>query len=157
MLTGRDEGSLTLLVIGYTFLAASLVVVGIDVSKVFLAQRALASAADAAALSAAQELDRAAVYAGAETCGSLPLDGQAAAQAAEHSVVDAADGLRATFAALAPPDVGVTAGTVTVRLHGEVPVPFGRVVALLLPGSPGGRVPVSASASAQSATTASVC
>ena len=61
MLTRRrpvdDAGQLTLLIIGFTALATLLILVGVDVSKVFLARRALSSAADAAALAAAQSVN----------------------------------------------------------------------------------------------------
>ena len=72
------------LIIGYTAIAAVLITVGIDTSKVFLAQRALASAADSAALAAAQGVERQAIYAGAGLrCGQpLPLDQQHAAELA---------------------------------------------------------------------------
>jgi uncharacterized membrane protein len=157
VLTARDEGSVMLLVIGYTAIAALLIVVGIDVSKVFLAQRALSSAADAAALAASQEVDRAALYAGEGRCTSLPVDADAARRAVEASVADAAAGLRATFVALAPPEVDSAGGIVHVQLHGEVVVPFGRVVEVLLPGHPGGRIGVAAGASAASSVVGGGC
>ena len=151
-----DEGSLTLLVIGYAAILALLVVVGIDVSKVFLARRALASVADEAALAAAQSVDRAALYAGtAGGCGGLlPVDSAGAAQVVAGTVdADMVD-LRHTFTAMEPPSTAVTAGTVTVHLSGEVAVPFGKALALLLPGHANGRVHVDATASAESPVTA---
>lgn len=149
---GRDDGSITLLVIGYTVIAAVLVVAGIDVSKVFLARRALASAADAAALAAAQQVDRSAVYAGtAGGCGQLlPIDVDAAGRAAAAGLDGDAADLSQTFAALDPPQTTVDAGTVTVRMSGDVAVPFGAVLALLDPRRPDGRVHVEVSSSAQS-------
>ncbi len=149
---GRDDGQLTLLVIGFCLVAATLVVVAVDVSKVFLARRALSSVADSAALQAAQALDREAIYAGrAGGCGSLlPLDPAAVRQSVWSAVDDDLADLRQTFAAVEPPAVDVAAGTVTVRLTGQVAVPFGRVLALLLPGHPDGRVAVGVTASAQS-------
>ena len=147
-----DEGQLALLIIGYAVIAAVLVVIGIDVSKVFLARRALASAADAAALAAAQAVDRAAIYSGdAGACGGLlPLDVDRAGRLAEQSVDDEIDGLHQSFAALDPPATGVTGGTVTVQLSGDVAVPFGRVLAWLDPAHGDGRVHVDVNASAQS-------
>jgi uncharacterized membrane protein len=157
VLTRHDDGSLSLLVIGYTFIAAVLVVIGVDVSKVFLAQRALASAADSAALAGAQAIDRAAVYAAAADCTGLPVDPASAQQAVDASLGDVADSLRSTFASLSDPDLQVEAGRVQVRLHGQVAVPFGRVLATLLPDHPGGRVDVSAEAAASSALSAPRC
>lgn len=151
----RDDGSLTVLVIGFTFILAVLVVVGVDVSKVFLARRALASVADAAALAAAQSADRAAIYAGAASCGGvLPLDPTTAGQQVDASLADDLADLHQTFAELQPPQVTVVDGTVTVALAGQVKVPFGRVLALLDPGRADGQVHVAVSASAASPITA---
>jgi Flp pilus assembly protein TadG len=134
MLTRDDDGQLTLLIIGYTFIAAVLVVAGVDVSKVFLARRALTATADSAALSAAQAVDRRAIYSGAGGgCGSLlPLDPASAEVAAQGSYAADATALRSTFSALDPVAATVTAGTVTVQLSGDVRVPFGGVLHLLL-------------------------
>ena len=152
----RDEsGSLTVLVIGYVFIAAVLVVIGVDVSKVFLARRALSSVADAAALAAAQAADRTAIYAGDAGCGSaLPIDPAGAEHEADASLADDVTDLRQTFHDVAPADISVIAGTVTVHLSGDVRVPFGRVLGLLDPGRGGGLVHVSVTASAQSPVTA---
>lgn len=145
-----DDGQLTLLVIGYTLIAVVLITVGVDASKVFLARRALASAADAAALAAAQAVDRAAVYAGKSGgCdGLLPIDQERAADLVAASLDDAVD-LRHALVAVDPPRTAVAAGTVSVRLGGDVGLPFARVVALLDPRHPDGRVHVEATAHAQ--------
>ena len=58
----RDEGSVLLLVIGFAGILLVLVAVVADVSAVVLAKRNVASAADGAAVSAAQALDLDAVY-----------------------------------------------------------------------------------------------
>jgi uncharacterized membrane protein len=132
MLTGRgsqDDGSIMVLIIGYTAIAAVLITVGVDTSKVFLAQRALASAADSAALAAATGVNLNAVYAGSGLrCGQpLPLDQQHAADLATASVdADTAD-LSGTFATLTAPQTSLDAGTVSVELSGEVAVPLGKV------------------------------
>ena|SRR5947209_1311101 len=149
--TAADDGSLSLLIIGYTFIAAVLIVIGIDVSKVFLAQRSLSSAADAAALAGAQAVDRAAVYARGADCTDLPVDPSAAREAVLASTEDASPGLRDIFGSLSAPDLQVDGGTVRVRLQGEVRVPFGRVLSVLLPGHPDGTVSVTANAAAASA------
>src|SRR4029079_11288369 len=91
MLKGDDDGSLTLLVIGYTLIAAVLSVVGVDVSKVFLAQRALSSAADAAALAGAQAVDRTAVYIDGADCSGLPGDPSLRQAAVDASAAEDAD------------------------------------------------------------------
>jgi hypothetical protein len=147
-----DDGQLTLLIIGFVAIAAVLVVVGVGASKVFLAQRALSSAADAAALSAAQAVDKTAIYSGSGGgCGGLlPLDDAEAADRAATAVDDQSDSLRSTFATLDPPQTDVTAGTVAVHLSGRVALPFGRVLALLVPGHSDGRVEVGATSHAQS-------
>lgn len=156
MLTRRrrtdDSGSLTLLVIGYVGIAALLVVVAVDVSKVFLARRALSASADSAALAGAQVVDRAALYAGAAGgCGTrLPLDPAGSTGAVTLTLADDSADLRHAFAALDPAETDVHDGVVTVRLGGDVAVPFGKVLAALLPGHDDGRVHVAVVASAES-------
>lgn len=151
MLRNNEEtGQLTLLVIGFVTIAAVLVTVGVDVSKLFLARRALSSAADAAALDAAQSVDRTTLYRDGVRCGELlPLDPDGAARAADVAAADAADDLRHAFATLDAPLTTTDGGRVTVTWHGEVVLPFRRVMALLLPGS-AGRVGVDATAHAES-------
>ena len=58
----RDEGSVLVLVLGFAGILLTLVAVVVDVSAVVLAKRSVASAADGAAVSAAQALDLSAVY-----------------------------------------------------------------------------------------------
>ena len=141
-----------MLVIGYVGLVLVLVVVAVDVSKVFLARRALAAAADAAALNAAQVVDRAAIYDGAiGGCGSLlPLDPAGADRAVAATLADDEQDLRRLFVQLDPAKTSVTGGTVAVQLSGDVSVPFGQVLSRLLPGHDDGRVHVDVTAAAES-------
>jgi Putative Flp pilus-assembly TadE/G-like len=147
-----DGGSITVLVIGYVAIALLLIVAGIDASKVFLAQRALSSAADSAALAAAQGVDTHALYTGSGIrCGSiLPLDAARAGDLAANALDDDAPGLRHTFVDLSDPQTSVTGGDVSVRLSGQVAVPFGKVLGWLVPSYPDGRVPVTETAHATS-------
>ncbi len=148
----RDCGQITLLVIGYVSIALVLIVAGIDASKVFLAQRALSSAADSAALAAAEGVDTRAVYAGPGIrCGTtLPLDQDKAAGLAAAAVDDQSDDLSRTFALLAAPETDVTGSDVEVQLSGQVSVPFGKLLGWLDPRYPDGRVPVTEAAHASS-------
>jgi len=67
-----DDGVLTLLIIGFTAIAALMVVVTTSVSAVYLARRELVSTVDAAAVAAAQQVDADSAY--AEGLGEgLPL------------------------------------------------------------------------------------
>ncbi|MCH8613555.1 pilus assembly protein TadG-related protein [Arsenicicoccus dermatophilus] len=59
-----ERGSISLLSLGFTLVAALLIVVGIDVTAVQLARTQLWDVADAAALDAADRVDEARVYAG---------------------------------------------------------------------------------------------
>ncbi len=147
------------LIIGYTAIAAVLITVGIDTSKVFLAQRALASAADSAALAAAQGVDVNAIYAGgALRCGQpLPLDLQHASTLAIGSVGDDRTDLQHSFVTIADPQTSLDAGTVTVELSGEVAVPFGRVLSWLDPSRPNGLVRVTETSHARSPVAGSGC
>lgn len=147
-----DDGQITLLVIGYVAIALVLVVVGIDVSKVFLAERALSSAADSAALAGAQGVDTRALYSGPGIrCGAtLPLDQGRAETFVAASWDDEAADLGSTFSRLATPRTDVAGGDVSVELSGEVSVPFGRVLGWLDPSYPSGRVTVTETAHASS-------
>lgn len=155
----RDDGQITLLLIGYASIALVLVVVGVDVSAAFLARRALASTADAAALDAAQAVDRTAVYAGAvDGCGAaLPIDADAARTRAADVLADDSDDLRGVFRQLDPADVTVEAGTVTVHLSGRAKVPFGRLLSVLVPGHDDGAVEIDVTAHARSPVSAGGC
>lgn len=150
--TEAERGSITVLVIGYAAIAVALLVAGIDVSKVFLAERALASAADAAAVDAAQAVDTAQIYDGPDLrCGHpLPLDPQRVDAAARESIAERAPDLARSFVSLEPVRTSVSGGTVTVVMRGEVAVPFGRVLRWLGVARDGGAVPVSDTAHAQS-------
>lgn len=57
-----DDGTILLLVLGFTALLLVLVAIVTDVSAVILAKRGAASAADGAAIAAAQQLDQGVVY-----------------------------------------------------------------------------------------------
>ncbi len=59
-----DGGALTLLIIGFAFIAALMVVLTTSVSSVYLARRELVSAVDSAAVAAAQQVDAAELYTG---------------------------------------------------------------------------------------------
>lgn len=67
-----DDGSVLLLIIGFTGILLVLVGVVVDVSSAVLARRAVSSAADGAAVSAAQSADLDVVYDG-ELGAQLPL------------------------------------------------------------------------------------
>jgi hypothetical protein len=140
------------LIIGYLALAAVVIVLGVDLSKVFLARRALASAADAAALAGAQGADLSAVYdSGALGCGrSLPLDPARAPVLAARAVAGSTDDLKRVFRSVDSPNTTVAGPTVTVTLSGELTVPFGRVWGWLDPADAGGRVRLSATSRARS-------
>jgi Flp pilus assembly protein TadG len=156
-----DEGSIVLLVIGYAAIAALLMAAGIDVSKVFLAERALSSAADAAAVAASEGIDTERIYDGPSLrCGaSLPLDPTLADSLARHDISEQSPDLGRAFASLETPSTSVSGSTVTVALRGEVRVPFGRLLQWLGIATSSGTVPVADSASATSpvAGTAATC
>ncbi|MFL6239488.1 MAG: pilus assembly protein TadG-related protein [Actinomycetes bacterium] len=118
-----DSGQLLLLVLVYFLIAAAVVMVVTDVSKVYLARRALASTADGAAIAAVQAINRAAFYRDGAS-GDLRID-PAAAQAAIESYADR-NGLAARFTDLTLDDPQISADGTTVRVgvHCRVLLPF---------------------------------
>ena len=116
-----DEGQLILLVLAYAVIAALLVTVVVNVSKVYLNRRSLVAAADGAALSAANQPDLAAVYNGAAGA-TLPLS-TAGTEAAVRQYARDAD-LADRFEGFQVVDVTTDGVTVTVTLRAEVGMPF---------------------------------
>jgi uncharacterized membrane protein len=129
-----EDGSVLLLVVFYAVVAATMIVVAVDVSKLFLARRALTGVADAAALTAAQTVDRDAVYGQRGSGCELPIDGARAERAVDDYVASVSGGLHGTVTTLEPPATSIRSGTVTVRLEADVHVPFDTIVTVLLPG-----------------------
>lgn len=116
-----DEGSVMLLVLGFSVVLVMLLVLVVDVSHVLLAQRGVASAADGAAVAAAQEL-REDVFYGKGLGSEVPLD--------EGLVVRR---VAAYQAQLTPPtdlraSVDGAGTTVTVQAERVVQLTFGRYV-----------------------------
>ncbi|HVE98571.1 MAG TPA: hypothetical protein VNA12_05265 [Mycobacteriales bacterium] len=129
-----DDGALSLLIVGFAFLAALMVVVTTSASAVFLARRDLVSVVDGAAIAAAQQIDADALYERASNA-RLPLS-----EAAAEEVV-------ARLAA-AHPEVSfgrpvVDGDTVVVTAEREVNLRFAAVLGIT-------RWTVRASARAQS-------
>jgi hypothetical protein len=155
---GRDDGSITVLIIGYAAIAVLLLVIGIDASKLFLAQRAMSSAADSAAVAADQAVAVHRIYDNGVRCGHpVPLNESDAQRDAEQSVNDQRDDLRRAFTSVGRPTVSLRSPTVTVQLSGIVTVPFGRAVGWLLPGHADGQFRVTETAHATSPVAGSVC
>jgi Flp pilus assembly protein TadG len=120
-----EGGTILLLTIGFALIALSLVLVVMDVSKVFLTRRSLVSAADGAALAGVQSLDRDAFYAGNDG-DALPLDADTAV-AAVRTYVDEA-GLAGDYADFTLVSIQVTGAEVTVTLRARSVLPFGTYV-----------------------------
>jgi Flp pilus assembly protein TadG len=117
----RDEGSVLLLVLGFTGILLTLVAVVVDVSAVVLAKRSVASAADGAAVSAAQALDLRTLYAEGLDA-QIPLDaGEARARvtAYEGQVRGQQPGLRLVLRLEGR--TAVVTGSRTVRLPFRLP------------------------------------
>ena len=116
----RDDGQLLLLVLAYTVIAGLLVTVVVNVSKAYLFRRALLSAADGAALAAANEPDLGQIY--ADPGENLPLSQRKARAAVRQYVEDARLEARLTgFDVAAVTTDGVT---VSVTFSGTVKFPF---------------------------------
>lgn len=145
MTVGRDDdGSILLLTAGLVVVAAMLLAVVTATSQVFLADRSLAAATDALALSAAQAVDLDEVYAGGAGDGAgVPLSPVDARRAVvEHARAAALD---ETFRGFEVVEVEVAGDVVTVRTRAVV------TLALVGPAT-GGRayIEVSAESTARS-------
>ena len=120
-----DSGTVLVLVLGFVAVLLLMVAVVVNVSVVILAKRGLASAADGAAVTAAQSLDLEALYAGGLSEDGIPLDsGLAARRVAEYEAVASA-GQPGMQLVLARVD---DRNTVVVRGAREVTLPFGRLL-----------------------------
>jgi hypothetical protein len=139
---GADDGQLLLLVLAYAVIAALLVTVVVDLSKVYLYRRALVAATDGAALSAANEPDLAAVYRGGNRV--LPLSGESARAAVRQ--YEAYGDLDDRFDGFRIDEVATDGVVVRVRFEAVVHLPF----ANLLVGRWRGGYPVHATARAES-------
>lgn len=120
-----DAGTILVLLLGFVAVLLLMVGVVVNVSAVILAKRGVASAADGAAVSAAQSLDLQALYAGGLSDGRVPLDaGEAAGRVAVYAA-DAQDGQPGLQLRLARIDAGTTVVVQGVR---SVELPFGRLL-----------------------------
>ena len=116
-----DEGSVLVLVIGFTGILLTLVAVVVDVSAVVLAKRSVASAADGAAVTAAQALDLDAVHEGG-LGAQLPLSvGQARARVADYEGRARAQQPGLRLALRLEGRTAVVTGSRTVRLPFQLP------------------------------------
>jgi uncharacterized membrane protein len=115
-----DDGTITILVVGFTAILLLLIAVVVDVSAVVLARRGVASAADGAAVAAAQQLDQARVYAtGLDT--DIPLSADDVASVVEQYAADARDGQPGLTL---EPSLDPAGTTATVVARREVSLPF---------------------------------
>ena len=143
LLRREDDGQLLLLVLAYTVIAALLITVVVDVSQAYLYRRSLLAAADAAALSAANQPDLAAVYTG-DNPAVLPLSKDGALRAVEQYAADAE--LADRFRDFEVVTVDTDGAAVTVTLRAVVHLPFANLVT----NRWGGGYPVEARADARS-------
>jgi Flp pilus assembly protein TadG len=116
-----DDGTILLLVLGFTALLLVLVAIVVDVSAVILAKRGAASAADGAAIAASQQLDQSAVYANG-LGEAIPLSLDEVQQVVAVYGARAAEGQKG-LELTAGLDATQTTATVTARR--EVRLPFG--------------------------------
>ena len=120
-----DDGQVTILIIGFTLIVVMLITVVVNVSRVFLEQRALASAVDGAAATAAGAVDEEAVYTGGID-ERLPLDPGEARERVERYA--SAGDLAERFDAFEVRRVEVAGTSVTVTFTSVVHLPFEALV-----------------------------
>jgi Flp pilus assembly protein TadG len=115
-----DDGTILLLVLGFTALLLVLVAVVVDVSAVILAKRGAASAADGAAIAASQQLDQDAVYANG-LGDAIPLSLDEVREVVAVYAARAAEGQQGLELAA---DLDPTQTTATVTARREIRLPF---------------------------------
>jgi Flp pilus assembly protein TadG len=115
-----DDGTILLLVLGFTALLLVLVAVVVDVSAVILAKRGAASAADGAAIAASQQLDQEAVYANGLS-DAIPLSLDDVRNVVAVYATRAAEGQQGLELVA---DLDATQTTATVTARREVRLPF---------------------------------
>jgi hypothetical protein len=116
-----EDGSVLVLVLGFTGILVVLVAVVVNVSAVVLAKRGVASAADGAAVSAAQSLDLAQLYA-AGLGEAIPLSGsEAVARVAAYEVRARREQPGISLAVRVDGRTAVVTGQRTVRLPFRLP------------------------------------
>jgi hypothetical protein len=120
-----DSGQILVLMIGFLALAAMLVVIVVNLSRVFLYDRSLGAAADGVALAAVQAVDESAIYGGALE-GALPLDPVAVDREIQDYVASA--GLSDRFDDFIVVETRIDDGSVSVVLGATVDLPFVGVV-----------------------------
>jgi uncharacterized membrane protein len=115
-----DDGTILLLVLGFAALLLVLVAIVADVSVAILAKRGAASAADGAAIAAAQQLDQEAVYANGLD-GAIPLSPDAVQSVVGTYNLRAAEAQKGL---LLSADLDQTQTTATVVATRKVRLPF---------------------------------
>jgi Flp pilus assembly protein TadG len=115
-----DDGTILVLVLGFAALLLVLVAIVVDVSAVILAKRGAASAADGAAVAAAQQLDQNAVYANGLD-DAIPLSLDDVVQVVSTYAARAAEGQKGLQLVAGLDDTHTTA---TVTATREVRLPF---------------------------------
>jgi len=120
MTANAERGQATILVLGMTMLVFGVIGLAVDGTRAFIFRRTLQSAADAAALAGAGELDAVRYY--ASRGRAVKVDVAAAGAGARKWL--ALRGLKVRSV------VEVEANRVTVRLRGEVPTLFLRILGL---------------------------
>ncbi|MCA1710358.1 MAG: pilus assembly protein TadG-related protein [Actinobacteria bacterium] len=109
-----DDGTIGILIVGFTAVLLLLVAVVVDVSAVVLARRGAASAADGAAIAAAQQLNTASLYANGLD-GEIPLSPEKVADVVAQYAADAAQGQPGLALEPSVDEAGTTATVVATR------------------------------------------
>ena len=121
-----DRGTVLLLTVGLAAVAIGLIITMVDATALYLGRRAVAAAADATALAAAQGADEAAVYAGRGSV-NLPLSVSAAQRVASEFVASA--GLASKLPGFRLEAVTTDGRSVRVVISARVRLPFVGLVA----------------------------
>ena len=116
-----DRGSVLMLTVGMVPVLVGMLAVGVDVSVLVAARRAITADADAAVLAAAQSADLVKLYSGAEL-SELPIDCAAARRAVEGRVGGARSDSRATMTRVV--QFSCRSNTVSIAVKKRIRLPF---------------------------------
>ena len=130
----REQGQISLLILGFTVIALMLIIGGVDVTAVQLARARLLDAADGAALDASDTLDSSSAYSGGLR-SAVEISDASVRQAASQYLAVQPRPLGVTSWVLADGTGSPDGQTAVIRLRGTADIPIAAFVLSAFGGS----------------------